>query len=92
MASYIDARFRMYPTQGECTETAHFDFNAVMDPSQHAIQRPSGDGRPFYELPTGEVSFFRETDEVYLSFGHEVRALCKAGSGSAVLSTVESEA
>ena len=63
----------------------------MIDPSQHVVNRPEGDGRPFYEMPKGEASHFRETDEVYLSFGDGVRALSKLGSGRVLLSVVESE-
>jgi hypothetical protein len=91
MATFLDARFRMFPAEGECMETVRFDFQAVGDPSQHAINRPQGDGRRFYEMPKGDACYFRETDEVYLSFGDGVRALCKPRSGCVSLSTMESE-
>lgn len=91
MATYLDARFRMSPADAGCTETVRFDFQPVIDPSQHVVKRPEGDGRPFYEMPKGEACHFRETDEVYLSFGDGVRALCKLGSGRVLLSIVESE-
>jgi len=91
LATYLDARFRMSPTDATCTETVHFDFQAVIDPSQHAVKRPQGAGRPFYEMPKGEACHFRETDEIYLSFGDGVRALCKLDSGRVLLSIVESE-
>ena len=91
MATFLDARFHMFPAEARCVETVRFDFRAVIDPSQHAVKKPGGDGRPFYELPRGEACYFRETDEVYLSFGDGVRALCKLRSGRVLLSTVESE-
>jgi hypothetical protein len=91
MATYLDARFRVSPADVGWTDTVHFDFQPVIDPSQHVVNRPDGDGRPFYEMPKGEASHFRETDEVYLSFGDGVRALCKLGSGRVLLSIVESE-
>ncbi len=91
MATYLDARFRMSPTAAACAETVHFDFQAVIDPSQHTVKRPRGDGRPFYEMPRGDACHFRETDEIYLSFGDGVRALWKLASGRVLLSTVESE-
>jgi hypothetical protein len=90
MASYLDARFRMSPADAGCTETVHFDFQAVIDPSQHVVRRPQGDGRPFYEMPKGEACHFRETNEAYISFGDGVRALCNFQSGRVLLSTVES--
>ena len=91
MATFLDARFHMFPAEARCVETVHFDFQAVIDPSHHAVKKPRGNGRPFYELPRGEACYFSETDEVYLSFGDGVRALCKFRSGRVLLSTVESE-
>jgi hypothetical protein len=91
MATYLDARFRMSPASAPCTETVQFDFQAVIDPSQHVVNRPQGEGRPFYEMPKGEACHFRETDEIYLSFGDGVRALWNPDAGRVLLSTVESE-
>jgi hypothetical protein len=91
MAAHLDARFRLFPTEGEWTEMAHFDFQAVSDPSKHAITKPQGDGRSFYELPNGDACYFIDTDEVYLNLSDGVRALCKPLSGCATLSTVELE-
>lgn len=91
MAACLDVRFRMFPIEAKCVDTARLDFQAVTDPSQHAVRRPQGDGRPFYEMPAGEASYFKQTDEVYISFGHGVRALCKPPSGHVLVSTVESE-
>jgi hypothetical protein len=92
MASYLDARFRMFPTKGQCIDTVFFEFQAVADASQHSVKRPQGKGRPFYEMPQGEACYFEERDEVYLGFGEGVRALCSPDSNRALLSSVESEA
>jgi hypothetical protein len=91
IAACLDARFRMLPPEGERTETARFDFQAAIQPSQHAIKRPQGNGIAVVETPKGEACYFRETDEIYLSFGQGVRALCKPRSGCALFSIVESE-
>jgi len=81
----------MFPLHRECLHVACFDFQAVRNPSQHAVNRPQGEGKPFYEMPNGEACYFRETDEVYLRFGDGVRALCQPGPGRAVISTLESD-
>jgi hypothetical protein len=91
MASYLDGRFRMLPINGQYTETICFEFQAVADASQHAVRRPQGKGRPFYELAQGEASYFEERDEVYLSFGEGVRALCSPASDCVRFSSVESD-
>src|ERR1700733_12914114 len=91
MASYLDGRFRMLPINGQYTETICFEFQAVADASQHAVRRPQGKGRPFYELAQGEASYFEERDEVYLSFGEGVRALCSPASDRVRFSSVESD-
>ncbi|MFZ0785883.1 MAG: hypothetical protein WA369_04210 [Candidatus Acidiferrales bacterium] len=91
MAVYLEGRFRMFPADGESADTIHFDFQAVMDPCEHVVERPQGDGKPFYEMPNGEACYFREIDEAYLSFGDGLRALCKFRSGRVLLSLVESE-
>jgi hypothetical protein len=91
MAGYLDARFRLFPPETGGGESICVEFQAVLDPSQHAIARPAPDGRPFYEMPRGEACYFEETDEVYLRFEEAVRALCAPKAGWAVFSTVESE-
>jgi hypothetical protein len=91
MAIYLDARFRLLPPENSSAETTHFDFHAATDSNQHAIKKPQGDGRPFYEIPKGEACYFTETDEVYISFQDRVRALYKPRVGCVVVSTVESD-
>jgi hypothetical protein len=91
MATCLGDRFRLFPADAQSVETLCFDFQAAADPSQHVVNRPLGDARPFYEMPKGEASYFTETDEVYISYGDGVRALCNPRSGRVLLSTVESE-
>lgn len=91
MAAYLDQRFRMFPAEGEYTETVYLDFQSVGDPDQHVIKKPQSEGLPFYEMPKGVAIYYRETDEIYISFGEGVRALCKPSSDCALFSVVESE-
>jgi len=91
MATCLDSRFRMFPNGGECGEDVRFDFHAVSDPSRHVVRRPNSAGRPFYEMPRGEASYFGETDEIYLSFGEGLRASYEPCSDRVLVSTVESE-
>jgi hypothetical protein len=91
MAACLDARFRMFPTDGPCQEMVLFDFEAVPEPSHHTVKKPAGSERPFYEMPKGEASYFEQSDEVYVSFRDGVRARCRPGSDYASLSIVETD-
>jgi hypothetical protein len=81
----------MLPSEGESVgEGVRLRFYAVIDPSRHEVNRPQGEGRPFYEMPSGEACYFEETDELYLSYRDGVRALYKPRSNRVLVSTVES--
>jgi hypothetical protein len=89
MAEWLDSRFRLLPG-GEHTEAISFDFQSVPDASRHCVERPQGQGRSFYELPSGEACYFAAEDELYLSFEDGVRALSRPRLGCASFSIVES--
>ncbi|HVB33761.1 MAG TPA: hypothetical protein VNJ52_05230 [Patescibacteria group bacterium] len=91
MSAYLDDRFRLLPSEGRCAEEVVFDFHAAAGPGRHAVARPRGGGRPFYEMPGGETRYFEDTDEVYLGFGDGVRALYEPGMNRVSVSSVESE-
>jgi hypothetical protein len=92
MASCLDARFRLIPVDASsCEETIYFEFRDVSNSNQHAVERPAGEARAFYEMPKGEASYFQSTDQVYISFENGVRALCEPRAGRTVFSTVESD-
>ena len=91
MAACLDARFRLLPTEERCQETIFFDIRAAANPGEHSVERPRGEGRPFYELPRGEACYFEETDGVYLGFRDGVRALYEPGRNRVSISSVESE-
>lgn len=91
IAECLDARFRFFPATENCIEKIYIDFQAASSASEHAVERPQGNSRPFYEMPQGEASYFTATDEVYISFREGVRALCAPRLDRAVISTVESE-
>jgi hypothetical protein len=55
------------------------------------VEKPHGQGRSFYDLPSGESLYFKATDQLYLSFGGGVRALCSPSLGCASFSVIESE-
>lgn len=91
MADCFDARFRMFPASLEGAPEICFDFQAVRAPAEHAVAKPEGNARPFYEMPQGEACYFDETDELYISFGQGVRALYMPRFNRIVISTVECE-
>jgi len=90
MSAYLDARFRLLPAEEQCAKAVVFDFQPAPAPNRHAIERPRGDGKPFYEMPKGEATYFEDTDEVYLSFGDGVRALYEPRLNRVSVSCVES--
>jgi hypothetical protein len=86
----LDNRFRLLPSGQEHRESISVDFQSVLDQSQHRVEKPQGQGRSFYDLPSGESLYFSAADQLYLSFGQGVRALCSPGSGCASFSIIES--
>jgi hypothetical protein len=81
----------MLPSNGECAETLFFDFESVSNSKVHRIGKPSGRGKPFYQLEGGEASYFEAEDLLYLCYGERVRALCNPDSGVAYFSVLEPE-
>jgi hypothetical protein len=55
------------------------------------MQKPKGPGLPFYEFESGEALYFKDSDQLYLSFGEGVRVLCVPSQGHATFSVVESD-
>jgi hypothetical protein len=91
IAACLDARFRMFPSDATCLETICLEFQFAENADQHSVQRPQAQSRPFYEMPRGEASYFCETDQVYVSVGDGVRALCEPRTGHAAVSVVEND-
>ena len=91
IASCLDSRFQMLPSNGECAETIFFDFESVSSTKEHRFGKPAGRAKPFYQLESGDASYFDAEDQLYLSYDDRVRVLCSPGSGSAYFSVVEPE-
>jgi hypothetical protein len=91
IATCLDARFQMLPSNGECAETIFFDFVSVSDPKRHSFGKPRGPAKPFYQLEGGNASYFEAEDQLYLCYADRVRVLCNPGSGSACFSMLEPE-
>lgn len=89
IAEALDSRFRLFPSRQENRKTIEIEFQSVADGRKHSLLRPQGDGRTFYDLPSGEACYFGETDEIYMSFGDGVQALGKSGLGAASFSVLQ---
>jgi hypothetical protein len=89
IAESLDSRFRLVPADRERRPAIWVDFHTVADGSQHRVQKPQGQGRAFYELPSGQAVYFEASDEIYVSFGDGVRALAEPRWGRASFSVVE---
>jgi hypothetical protein len=91
IATCLDSRFLMLPSNGECAETLFFDFESVSNSKVHRVGKPSGRGKPFYQLEGGEASYFEDEDLLYVCYGERVRVLCNPDSGVAYFSVLEPE-
>jgi hypothetical protein len=91
IASCLDARFQMLPSNGTCAETISFDFECISNAKAHRFEKPPGRGKPIYQLESGEASYFEAKDQLYLCYEDRVRVLCNPGAGSACFSVREPE-
>jgi hypothetical protein len=91
IATCLDARFQMLPSNGECGETLFFDFESAANAKVHRVRRPFGHAKPFYQLEGGEASYFEAKDLLYLCYEDRVRVLCNPDSGIAYFSVLEPE-
>jgi hypothetical protein len=91
IATCLDSRFQMLPSNGKCAETLFFDFECVSNSKVHRVGKPSGQAKPFYQLEGGEASYFEAEDLLYLCYGDRVRVLCSPDSGVAYFSVLEPE-
>jgi hypothetical protein len=51
-----------------------------------AINRPAGEGRPVYDTPRGEVTYFPSGDHLYVDAGQGVHLLAEPSAGRACVS------
>ena len=91
IATCLDSRFQMLPSNGKSSETFFFDFESVSNSKAHRVGKPSGQAKPFYQLEGGEASYFEAKDQLYLCYGERVRVLCSPDSGIAYFSVIEPE-
>jgi hypothetical protein len=91
IAICLSSRFQILPSNGESAETIFFDFESVSDTKWHRFGKPLGRAKPFYQLESGEASYFEAEDQIYLCCDDRVRVLCNPGSGNAWFSVLEPE-
>ena len=91
IATCLNSRFQILASKEESAETIFFDFESVSNTKRHRFRKPSGLAKPFYQLESGEASYFETEDQIYLCCDDRVRVLCDPGSGSAWFSVLEPE-
>jgi hypothetical protein len=91
IATCLNSRFQILPSKEESAETIFFDFESVSNTKGHRFGKPSGRAKPFYELGSGDASYFEAEDQIYLCCEDRVRVLCDPGAGSAWFSVLDPE-
>jgi hypothetical protein len=85
-----EERFRRFPPAPVGAPPATFEFCHPLNGDGHAIERPAGEARPFYELPGGEASYYHASERLYISYYRDgVRALSDLARGHTQLSYLE---
>lgn len=89
----VEARLRRFPPAPAGASQATFEFCRPEDGAGHAVERPAGESRPFYELPGGEASYYQDSERLYISYYRDrVRALCDLAGGHTRLSYLRPDA
>jgi hypothetical protein len=76
----LEARLRLLPPSTMRHADVTFDLGVCVEP-RLTLPRPSGRGRPVYEHPAGDYSYFVETDELYLDHAGIAVAHCQPTIG-----------
>jgi hypothetical protein len=90
VAAAVAGRLRHFAVD-EGDRALRFDFQVVTSADAHDVCRPATEGRPVYDPPAGEVSFFDEEDRLYIDYEGRVRVDGDAGRGSVRISVVDGE-
>jgi hypothetical protein len=72
----IDARLRHFRAAGEGEADVRHEVRIA---ARHAIRRPDGEGRPVYDPPEGEVSYFASGDALWIDVSGRVQVLATPG-------------
>jgi len=68
-----------------------FEYEIALN-GKHAVEKPRGNGRPFYIPSEGEAIYFADPDVLYMSYGQRAKVLCEASEGRCRISLSEPEA
>ena len=71
----VHDRLRRFPGASDRPPELRFDYHDRGE----AIGRPAGEGRPVYDTPRGEVTYFPSGDRLYVDAGQGVHVLSEPG-------------
>jgi hypothetical protein len=92
VVALAQARFGRFPPAPADAPPATFEFCGPRDGQGHAVEKPAGTARPFYDLADGEASYYQDAERLYISYyGDGVRALCDLARGHTQLSYLQSD-
>jgi ABC-type iron transport system FetAB ATPase subunit len=77
--------------QDETQPSIMFEYEMAGAGGEHAIEKPKGNGRPFYVPLFGEAIYYPDGDILYMSYGDQARVLCRASEGRCRISLAEPE-
>jgi len=69
------ARLWRFVSDGHDDPDLHLECISVSDSRDHRVERPTGRGRPIYEPRRGEVLYFDDSDQIFISYSDQVKAL-----------------
>jgi hypothetical protein len=83
VAEAIDDRLRHFRAHGDGAPDIDVRLWSVPTARDHSLERPPGHGRPVYDPPAGEVTYFPEADQLFIDFERRVRVLADPGASGA---------
>jgi hypothetical protein len=75
VAQAIDDRLRHFRGHADGVPDIDMRLSSVSSALDHALERPPGSGRPVYDPPAGEVTYFPEADQLFIDYESRVRVL-----------------
>ncbi len=76
LAEAVEGRLRHFGNRPSGPADVRFEFTFGAQENGNRPQRPAGPGRAVYEPPAGEVSYFDDSDTLYVEYSG-VRVLCE---------------
>lgn len=75
----IDGRLRHFRSTGGRGLGITFELRVASEGTPHTVTRPGGTGRPVYDAPAGEVTYFSDADALWIDIDGRVRILVADG-------------